>query len=423
MPLVAKVVGHEEIHVPKSFEGKEKGEKVDVYSRTETFYTSEDKSTVAHIGIVDFKDVIIKADANCGPEGTESKARKILNYANDPSITAIMLDIDSPGGSVNAIPGVVDAIEQAKAIKPVLAYCGNGIAASAAYYIACAATEIYSTYNQDEIGSIGTMITIYDWEKHLKEHYSLEVRDLYATQSTEKNGAIRQALASENASDELLIQMLDKHRDDFANYVRQSRGEKLDERVLHGAMYRTKEAIKFGLIDGQKTRSEVIERAIELSSSSNTPSTMAIFGKKAEKTHALNALAAVKKEERTADMFEAAQEELAKAGIHVMIAESKEELESVEKLVSGKAETETALASAKKATKATEEALNAANEYLGEGNHAENIGAAVDAIVKAAQTAKPIEGAASNGGETPSGDEDFAKVSAGFEHNQKADNN
>lgn len=72
---------------------------------------------------------------------------------NDPDVGSILLDIDSPGGQVGGIEELANEIYQARGQKPVTAIA-NGLAASAAYWIASAADELVVTPS-GEVGSIG----------------------------------------------------------------------------------------------------------------------------------------------------------------------------------------------------------------------------------------------------------------------------
>lgn len=74
----------------------------------------------------------------------------------DPSVRAIVLNIDSPGGQVSGIAEFAQMVRSA--IKPVVAYVG-GAAASAAYWIAAAAKSVVIA-TTGEVGSIGVVVTV-----------------------------------------------------------------------------------------------------------------------------------------------------------------------------------------------------------------------------------------------------------------------
>jgi len=71
----------------------------------------------------------------------------------DPSVSAVVIDVDSAGGDVAGVEEVSHEIYRARGIKPVVAIA-NHTMASAAYWIASAASEIVATPSA-EIGSIG----------------------------------------------------------------------------------------------------------------------------------------------------------------------------------------------------------------------------------------------------------------------------
>jgi signal peptide peptidase SppA len=73
--------------------------------------------------------------------------------AADPTIAAILLDVDSPGGSVYGIAELGDAIYAARDAKPTVAIA-NSLAASASYWAASQAGELYAAAG-GEVGSIG----------------------------------------------------------------------------------------------------------------------------------------------------------------------------------------------------------------------------------------------------------------------------
>lgn len=71
----------------------------------------------------------------------------------DASVSAIVLNIDSPGGSVYGMHDLADKIYEARESKKIVAFA-NPLAASAAYLIGSAASEFYAT-RDGEVGSVG----------------------------------------------------------------------------------------------------------------------------------------------------------------------------------------------------------------------------------------------------------------------------
>ena len=111
-----------------------------------------------------------RADAfksSSGGASAERIGRQIQAVLADPSVTALVLDIDSPGGSVEGIPELATAIRNATASVPVVAQV-NALAGSAAYWLASQADEIVST-TSGRVGSIGAFMVYLDESEALEK--------------------------------------------------------------------------------------------------------------------------------------------------------------------------------------------------------------------------------------------------------------
>ena len=82
-------------------------------------------------------------------------SRIFENVARNKSYRALLLDIDSPGGSASASETLHRSIERVAEAKPVLAYV-RGIGASGGYYLCCAASQVF-TLPTALVGSIGVL--------------------------------------------------------------------------------------------------------------------------------------------------------------------------------------------------------------------------------------------------------------------------
>lgn len=90
-----------------------------------------------------------------GGTSCEALAASFDAAVNDPSVAAIVLDVDSPGGMVDGVPELAAKIRGARGKKKVVAVA-NTLAASAAYWLASAADELYATQSA-QVGSIGVL--------------------------------------------------------------------------------------------------------------------------------------------------------------------------------------------------------------------------------------------------------------------------
>lgn len=89
------------------------------------------------------------------PRGTavETFQRAFREVMNDPEVGSVLIQINSPGGSVDGVPELAAEIRRARGQKPIVALADT-MAASAAYWIASAADEIVVAPS-GQVGSIG----------------------------------------------------------------------------------------------------------------------------------------------------------------------------------------------------------------------------------------------------------------------------
>ncbi len=88
-------------------------------------------------------------------------ARTVAFAAEDPEVVGIVLDIDSPGGTVSGVEAAGDAIFAARQKKPLAAFA-NGTMASAAYWLGSAADAVIAEKTA-AVGSIGVLMVHVDW--------------------------------------------------------------------------------------------------------------------------------------------------------------------------------------------------------------------------------------------------------------------
>jgi signal peptide peptidase SppA len=92
--------------------------------------------------------------AYCGGTSTEAFADAFDAAMADPNVSAIVIDCDSPGGSVQGTPELAKRIMNARGKGKQIVAVSNGCMASAAYWICSAADEVVASPSA-EVGSIG----------------------------------------------------------------------------------------------------------------------------------------------------------------------------------------------------------------------------------------------------------------------------
>lgn len=187
--------------------------------------------------------------------------------ASDPEVERIVLEIDSPGGSVDGLPELADEIFQARESKEIVAQV-SGIAASAAFLIASQTDRIF-TGRMDMVGSIGTRMLLFDFSEAFKENGIKAIA--IDTGEFKSAGAFGTKITEAQIKE--FQRIIDGFFDDFVASVVRGRGmsEKDVRKVGDGRMFFADEAMSLGLIDGVQTREETLASAPESSKRRRTP--------------------------------------------------------------------------------------------------------------------------------------------------------
>lgn len=178
----------------------------------------------------------------------------ISNAIKDASVKAIVLDIDSPGGTVTGVPEAAELIEIAATYKPVVAYTG-GMMASAAYWIASAADAIFASKSAD-VGSIGVYCAYLDVTRKL-ESEGVDVK-LFKQGKFKAMGMPGIPLTEEQET--LIQEGVDEIADWFKGYVTSSRPS-VSAGAMEGQTYLGKNAVAVGLVDHIGTLDDAIAYA------------------------------------------------------------------------------------------------------------------------------------------------------------------
>lgn len=118
-------------------------------------------------GVVTQRGNMVDDISGPGSTSTQKFTSAMRQVLADDTVGQILIDIDSPGGSVYGVAELATEIVKARAQKPVVAVA-NSLAASAAYWIGCSAGEFYVTPG-GEVGSIGVWQAHFDYSKALEE--------------------------------------------------------------------------------------------------------------------------------------------------------------------------------------------------------------------------------------------------------------
>ena len=172
---------------------------------------------------------------------------------NDPNVGSILMDIDSPGGSVAGAFDFRDYLMSKKGTKPVYALARDAMC-SAAYLIGSTADKVYATQTA-RVGSIGVVAM------HTDASGKMEKEGLKPTFISAGKFKTAGNPYEKLEGDKLkyLQDSVDESYDMFINAVADARG--IDKKVIRDTearVYGGKKAVEIGLADGIRTYESVI---------------------------------------------------------------------------------------------------------------------------------------------------------------------
>ena len=220
-----------------------------------------DKSAEDNVAIVFASGEILNGSQPPGLVGGDSAARLLRRARNDDSVKAVVLRVDSPGGSAFASELILNEIEALKEDgKPVVASMSS-VAASGGYWISMAADKIYA--NPATItGSIGVVGMFPTFQRSLA---ALGVTT-DGVGTTPWAGEFRPDRAMSDDAKARFQMIVEKGYDDFISKVSEHRRlEKVEvDRIGQGQVWTGSDALAFGLIDGIGNLDDAIAAAAEL---------------------------------------------------------------------------------------------------------------------------------------------------------------
>lgn len=205
----------------------------------------------------------------CSPEGF----KMLLDEAeNDPSIKAVVLRVNSGGGTATAGEEMAEYLKDFE--KPVVV-SSAAINASAAYEISSQADYIFAAQSS-EVGSIGTIIELMDYSD-LFEMLGIDVDTISSADSKDSSYGIR-ALTDEER--EHYQQMVDEINQMFIENVAEGRGvseQKVADEWANGLTWTGITAQKMGLVDEIGTLEDACDKAAELAGCGDSYETTELY--------------------------------------------------------------------------------------------------------------------------------------------------
>lgn len=214
-------------------------------------------AAAAHTALIEVRGEIA-ADTESSAESLIASLRSAFE---DPGAQAVVLRINSPGGSPVQSGMVNDEIRRLKALHGKKVYAVvEEICASGAYYIAVAADEIFVD-KASLVGSIGVLIDGFGFTGAM-DKLGIERRLLTAGE----NKGMLDPFSPQNEKERAYAKaMIDQIHRQFIEVVKQGRGDRLKEspQTFSGLFWNGEEAVRLGLADHLGSLDQVAREVIK----------------------------------------------------------------------------------------------------------------------------------------------------------------
>ena len=178
----------------------------------------------------------------CGGCSLDTLQSQLKTVLQSPRISRVILDINSPGGTVTGTPETAKLIAQVNAVKQVIAFTDSECC-SGALWLASQCGTFYSTESAS-IGSVGVRMVLLDYTRKLEEE-GVKVNAI-SSGKYKLLGAPFRALGDDER--EMLQAESDRIHADFQQAVASVRP--VSDQYMQGQVYRGEEAAGVGFTDG-----------------------------------------------------------------------------------------------------------------------------------------------------------------------------
>lgn len=184
-----------------------------------------------------------------------------LDFLNNISnVSAIVIYVDGPGGSVAAIPSFIDFAKRKK--KPIVALCDASLSLHRWIPDAIADYQMADNNISARFGSVGVVSSWMDATKYYEE-MGVKIHEVYPEESKHKNEIWRAIQEDEEKGKEMLRKMhLSPMAIKFQEAVKAAHPNLIEEEgVLTGRTFGTEDAIRIGMINKQGNMMEAMQIA------------------------------------------------------------------------------------------------------------------------------------------------------------------
>ncbi|MBF5040910.1 signal peptide peptidase SppA [Aggregicoccus sp. 17bor-14] len=230
-----------------------------------------------------------KGTRGVGPQaaGSEAVVKAVRAAARDPRSRALLLYIDSPGGSALASELILEAVQRAGQRKPIIAFVDR-VAASGGYMAALGARELWSAPHAI-VGSIGVFAGKFD-ASALLERLGIGRTLITRGENAGLHSSSRGFTPHERASLEAEVEETYQAFLGMVAQARRTTPEQVHQRA-EGRVYSGTRALEAGLVDRVGGFEDACRRALELAEVAPGPFELAHFGAREQPLSLLRLLA------------------------------------------------------------------------------------------------------------------------------------
>ena len=193
--------------------------------------------------------------------GSETIAKAIKKARENDKVKAVVLRVNSPGGSALASDVIWREVTLTKKEKPIIVSMGN-VAASGGYYISCAADKIVASENTIT-GSIGVFGLIPNMQGMLNNKLGITIDTI----KTNRHSDIETVFRPLTDEEKNIIQgLVENVYSDFIEKVAEGRNTTTEavDAIGQGRVWSGKDALEIGLVDELGGLNRAIELAVEM---------------------------------------------------------------------------------------------------------------------------------------------------------------
>lgn len=213
------------------------------------------------IAVVYANGEIVSGEGSDSQIGSEKISRAIRKVREDEKVKAVVLRVNSPGGSALASDVIWREVKLTKEVKPIIVSMGD-LAASGGYYIACAADSIFAQPNTIT-GSIGVFGIIPNLQNFFNNKLGITFDEVKTGQYADLGNVSRPLTAAEKS---IIQQQVDRIYFTFTKRVADGRNKDRSyiDSIGQGRVWTGEQALGLGLVDRLGSIDQAIQSAAKM---------------------------------------------------------------------------------------------------------------------------------------------------------------